>query len=492
MPTHGTCWHVWGREFSVRSRSGCFETQFSGIVAAGIQPFVGADSEWHLRSSGRGFLTDLASAIRIAWRRKVFLMRNKMISARTVVAVLGLTLASAFLAAAQQTAPVPGSGPARVAGGANRTANDQYKDLKVLGDVPVSQFLPSMRFIATSLGVECEFCHMGKRSDETPNKATARQMITMMLAIDKTNFNGRLQVTCYTCHNGSPNPGSAPSPTGQYSKEGTVAFYLPTAPPTGATDEPMSEAYRAVEAKKQADLAAATPSTDQIIAKYIAALGGADALKKVTSRTIISTTELSPNVRGAGPMLYVKEEQDFKAPNLYVSIVQTGTGTTAKGFDGTDSWVQNARGGVTTQTDTALARAKRAADLSEPLDLKQEYTRLTVRGTEKVGDHDAYVVIGFPNGDNPERLYFDTQTGLLLRKSTFDITALGNYTTQTDYDDYRDVVGVKVPFLVKTVSISPADTVIRHIEKVENNAAVDASKFTKPASTPPPQRPAGQ
>jgi hypothetical protein len=54
----------------------------------------------------------------------------------------------------------------------------------------------------------------------------------------------------------------------------------------------------------------------------------------------------------------------------------------------------------------------------------------------------------------------------------------------TDYDDYRDVNGVKVPFLVKTISVSPADTMIRHVEKVENNTAVDTSKLTKPASAP--------
>jgi hypothetical protein len=69
---------------------------------------------------------------------------------------------------------------------------------------------------------------------------------------------------------------------------------------------------------------------------------------------------------------------------------------------------------------------------------------------------------------------------------------VGAYTLQTDYDDYRDVNGVKVPFLVKTISVSPADTMIRHVEKVEDNTAVDAGKFAKPASTPPPQRPAGQ
>ena len=406
-------------------------------------------------------------------------MRDKLISTRMIFAVLGLTLASTLLAAAQQ-APAASNAP--------KTAGQQYKNIQVLKDVPAAQFIPTMRYIAAALGVECEFCHLGNRGEDTDNKQTARKMITMMLAIDKTNFNGQLQVTCFTCHNGNHQPGNAPTPTGQYTAAGTLAFYKPTAP--GPEEgEPMSEAYRAVEAKQKVDMAASMPTSDQILAKYVAALGGEQALRKVTARTVISTAEMSPNVRGAGPTLFVKEEQDYKAPNLYVATIQTGTGSTSKGFDGTDSWTQNPNGVVAVGDGTAVTRAKRAADVNESLNLKQEYTRLAVRGIEKVGDRDAYVVLGFPAGDNPERLYFDKETGLLLRKSYFDATALGNYTTQTDYEDYRDVSGVKFPFLIRTISISPADTVILHVEKVDDNPTIDASKFTKPASAP--RKPAG-
>ena len=178
------------------------------------------------------------------------------------------------------------------------------------------------------------------------------------------------------------------------------------------------------------------------MAKYLAALGGEQAIRKVTSRTVISTAEMSPNVRGAGPTLFVKEEQDYKAPNLYVATV----GQTAKGFDGTDGWSKGGNGVVTTANGSALARAKRSADLYEPLNLKQEYPRLVVRGSDKVGDRDVWLVIGTPDGDNPERLYFDKESGLLLRKLYFDVTGVGNYNTQIDYSDYRDVDGSKCHF----------------------------------------------
>jgi photosynthetic reaction center cytochrome c subunit len=408
----------------------------------------------------------------IAKRGIALPMRNTLISTRTAVAVMGLMLAASSFAAAQQ-------------GAAGKTAAQVYKNIQVLKDIPSPEFIPTMRFVSAALGVECEYCHTGTRSEDTPNKQTARKMMTMMLAINKQNFDGRLEVTCYTCHKGSHDPASAPTPTGQYSAAGSTAFYRPTAPPIGATDEVMSEAYKD-EMQKEAAVAAALPKPEQILARYVSALGGEQALRKVTSRVITSTTELSPNVRGAGPVVYVQETQYFKAPNLYAATFQGISGPqTAKGFDGTDAWTQDANGVVNQANGTNLDRARRDADFYESINLKQEYTRLNVMGIEKVRNHDAYLVIGVPAGDNRERLYFDSQTGLLLRKGTYNTTALGNYTIQTDYDDYRDVGGVKVPFLISTTSVSPADTTVIHVEKVDNNPTIDAGKFARPTSKPP-------
>src|ERR671931_584962 len=101
---------------------------------------------------------------------------------RTVIVMVGLTLATASLAVAQQPAAAP----------AARTAAQAYKNIQVLKDIPNTQLIPTMRFISTALGVECEFCHMGDRSVDTPNKNTARKMMTMMMSINNTSFNGRM------------------------------------------------------------------------------------------------------------------------------------------------------------------------------------------------------------------------------------------------------------------------------------------------------------
>ncbi len=389
-------------------------------------------------------------------------MRNKL-----------LLMASAMLAAALWA---PAQTPVR-------TAAQQYKNIQVFKDTPATEFIASMRVLSTALGVECEFCHVGVRSQDSPNKIKARQMMLMMADINNKNFGGQQVVTCNTCHNGNHVPMNAAKATGQYSAEGPQVFYKPPASPVGATDGPMSDAYLAYMGKEAAARAASTLTAAQVLAKYVSALGGEQAVRGVTSRVITSTVEVAPNVRGAGPTVFAQQVQYFKAPNLYAATLQPFTGAaTAKGFDGTEAWTRAANGTIAAVTGVDLARAKRDADLYTSVALERQYKTLEVLGSEKVGTRDTWAVRGALDGDNPETLYFDALTGLLLRKSIYNNTPLGKYTIHTDYEDYRDVGGVKIPFLIRTLSVSPADTMVVHVEKVENNAAIDAAKLAKPAA----------
>jgi hypothetical protein len=179
--------------------------------------------------------------------------------------------------------------------------------------------------------------------------------------------------------------------------------------------------------------------------------------------------------------------RDQKAPNLLLDTQKTDKFTTASGFDGTTAWAQDAKGAVTEIPGPYQGRAKWTSDLYESLNLKQEYPRLAVRGIQKVNGRDAYLVIGMPANDNPERLFFDTQTGLLLRKITVTTTVAGNLPAQVDYEDYRDTgSGVKIPYTVHMWPISRGESVATEttirIQKVQDNAALDAAKFTRPAS----------
>jgi photosynthetic reaction center cytochrome c subunit len=379
-------------------------------------------------------------------------MRTNLISIQTAGTAAALALAAGLCAAAQQP-------------GAVRTAEQQFKNIQVLKGIPANEVVPAMHVIEKSLGVDCEFCHVADRSkDDMATKETARQMIAMVLNLNKTSFAGKTQVTCFTCHHGNADP--------------------ITVPPL-----PQGEAMMAA-AEEPPAAAPSLPAVDQVLAKYVQALGGEQALRKVTSRLITATWELPTGPGGNTPVAAQLERYE-KAPNLVVSVNRTAKFTTAQGFDGTTAWLQDAMGAVTDAPAIDQGHLRRNADLYQSLDLKQQFAGLTVAGIEKVNGHDAYVVAGAPAGERPERLFFDTKTGLLLREEILVRTPIGDNPIAEEYDDYRDTgSGVKFPFVIRSIPGAPytlysllSHSTIR-VQKVQDNVPVDDAKFVKPQSKP--------
>jgi hypothetical protein len=229
------------------------------------------------------------------------------------------------------------------------------------------------------------------------------------------------------------------------------------------------------------------PTVDQILNRYVQALGGEQAIRKVSSRTITGTQYIPTGPGGVVPVPAVVERYQ-KAPNLLVTIYRTPMYVISQGFDGAQAWSQNQNGRVVDAIALDTARARRGADFHEPLNLKQQYPQMTVQGIERINNRDTYVIIAVPKDDAPERLYFDTETGFLVRKLTVLPTPIGNSPFQTDFDDYRDTgSGVKVPFLIQMnpasarTELAPSATL--RVSKVDDNVAIDATKFAKPTST---------
>src|SRR3989442_14874344 len=116
---------------------------------------------------------------------------------------------------AQSSAPKAPAAPAGF-----KLAEEEFKNIQALKGIPADQVIPSMQFIAASLGVECEFCHVAhaNEKDDKKPKVTARKMIAMMMAINKDNFEGHREVTCYSCHLGSTDPVGTPIITDEEAK----------------------------------------------------------------------------------------------------------------------------------------------------------------------------------------------------------------------------------------------------------------------------------
>ena len=356
----------------------------------------------------------------------------------------------------------PAQTPAAAATTQEKTVDQTHKNIQVLKGLPDSQLGTVMNYVATSLGRRCDFCHVnnaGKwvwESDDKEEKVTARSMMKMVLGINKDNFKGVTQVGCYTCHRGRNQPNSIP------------AFPLPTPvprpqPPGGAA------------AGQPTPMPAPTPAgpiADQIVAKYIDAIGGQAAIDKMKTRVMKGTYAGFNGVT-------LPYEADLVAPDKFYIMVTTQQGTIERGFDGKVAWEKSPRG-VNELENPVLDDLKAVFLFFRNIKLKDEFASFRLGGRDKIGDRDVLIVSGRTADNHRERLFFDAETGLLLRRITYTETMIGVIPEQIDFEDYRDVDGVKLPFTVKISSVEPGLVSTRKWAEIKLNAPVDDSKFKMP------------
>jgi photosynthetic reaction center cytochrome c subunit len=356
-------------------------------------------------------------------------------------------------ASEKHAAQEPKSASQRAAG--QKLAEEQFKNIQALKGIPADQLIPAMQFISASLGVECEFCHVHDKmdSDDKKPKKIARQMITMMLDIDKNNFEGRLEVTCYTCHRGAAMPVSIPA-----IKDEEMGG--PGGPGKELAEKP------------------ALPKPEELLDKYLAAVGGAAAVEKITTRV------QKGKLMAFGGQSFPAEVYS-KAPGKRVSVMHLKDGDSVTAFDGQRGWLSVPGRPAHMMSASENNSARLDADLHFPVHVKTLYPKFKVDSGEKIDGHDSYLVMGYEEGRPPLRLYFDTQTGLLLRLVRYAQSPLGLNPTQIDYADYREADGVKVPFRW-TIS-RPGNRFSIQVEEMKQNVPVDDSKFIAPP--PPAQQP---
>ena len=337
--------------------------------------------------------------------------------------------------------------------GAPKTAEQQFKNIQVLKGVPADQLFPTMQFISVSLGVECEFCHVEgafEKDDKKP-KQTARNMMRMMFAINKDNFEGHREVTCYSCHRGATGPVGTPIISDLEPKE------------------------KPGELRKGGVVVAKQPAADQIFDTYLKALGGADALEKITSR--VQKGKINFNGGDFAIDIFTKDA------GKRISLMHMPEGDSATAYNGREGWLGAPGRPVREMHGADLDGAAMDADLHLASRLKQMFSETKVEQGEKIGDHETYLVIGRREGDTPIKLYFDQQSGLLVRLVRFGETALGNLPTQIDYSDYREANGVKVPFRWTLARANGRFSV--QVSTMKQNVPVEDAKFVKPADPAP-------
>jgi len=219
--------------------------------------------------------------------------------------------------------------------------------------------------------------------------------------------------------------------------------------------------------------AAKLPAAKEILDKYVNAIGGREALLKIRSRYQTGTIELSPmGVKGT-------VESYSRADNRSLTKISlVGIGDVLDGYDGSTAWTSNPMQGSRVKAGKELQQTIRMNDFGRDANLEKSYTTLTVKGVEKVGERDSYVVVGSNDGFPDDVLYFDTETGLILRTDNIVIAPEGQQATTSFYEDYRDVNGIKSAFKIRAKT--PAFEITTIVTEIKYDVAIEDSKFKQP------------
>ena len=214
---------------------------------------------------------------------------------------------------------------------------------------------------------------------------------------------------------------------------------------------------------------AALLTADQIVDKYVQAIGGKAAIEKQTSRVSKGSFEIA--AFGASGTF----DAYAKAPNKTVTIINVaGFGVVQEGYDGKVAWAQDPQSGLREKSGAELATAKLEAEFFRDSKIKQLYPKIVVKGKDKVNDKEVYVLEATPVESSVETWYFDAQTGFMLRLDAEREGPQGKQAVQSFMDNYKEVDGIKLPFNLRQVT--PQFTIDIKIEEVKHNVPIEDRK----------------
>jgi hypothetical protein len=264
------------------------------------------------------------------------------------------------------------------------------------------------------------------------------------LAINQKDFDGTREVTCYSCHRGSRRPMDIPPVAGEAVPRADAAALKP-----------------------QSQL----PTADQIIENFIRALGGANAIEKITTRKEKGSIQVD------GKTFDV--ELFDKGTDKEMLIQHTPAGDSVTALDGNSGWVSAPNRQTRDLIGSDLDTARADADLQFALHVKQIFPDLRVEYPEAVDGREAYVVMGDREAGSSWKFFFDSQSGLLVRTVRYAESPLGLDPTQIDYGDYRASDGVQIPFTWTVARAGSRSTI--HISEIQQNVPIDDDTFRRPS-----------
>jgi len=382
----------------------------------------------------------------------------------TVVAFAVAGLAGVPVAMAQQAAPKP------------LLSEEAFKNIQVLKGIPVDDFMQTMGLMSAALQFDCADCHVAAGTQkvdwaaDTPRKRRARLMVTMVTNINKNNFGGQQLVTCFSCHHNRDRPLTTPTMD--------IIYGTPQVEP----DDVIAKID-------------GMPNPEGILDRYIQALGGAERLAALKSFDATGTAVGFGGLGGDGAVEIAAQAPDKRAM-IIVFKKETGRGDEIRSFDGRLGWVRTPLNvlGEFQLSGGDLDGAWFDAQFSFPGQIKALLTNWRTGPPMSIGDppnpqgadaaappqtHRTDPVQGTGPPKLLVTLYFDKQTGLLLRELRYGGSPIGRVPTQIDYSDYREVNGVKFPFRITYAWLDGRNAIV--LNDVKTNVPIDPRKFGRPA-----------
>ena len=327
------------------------------------------------------------------------------------------------------------------------SARAEQKNVQLLTNMSDLQLQRTMNMMRSSLGVHCDYCHVVDDKggwqfdkDDKKEKKTAREMIAMVMKLNKEQFGGKIEVSCWTCHRGSTHPVSQ----------------VPL--PQAAPPFPTPKAERP-----------AVPTLDEMIKRYAYALGNVARLQK--PRVLIGTREafdgkqVPIQIEESGGRFHVTAD----TPNGKVEQVLNEKGGWSKDAQGVHEFPASGLENFREVANSMLLTMPSAI----PADAR-------VTGRETAGNHDTIVVAYRQDARTRVRLYFDNTSGTLVRRIVLRETPIGVVPQQTDFDEWRDLGDVRFPYLIKTSLVDPWVGSTRRYIEVRLDAKIDESTFAQP------------
>jgi len=208
-------------------------------------------------------------------------------------------------------------------------------------------------------------------------------------------------------------------------------------------------------------------SGEEVIASYVKAIGGKEAIEKVNDYKMVGEMELMGQKGNV--------EQYFKKPDLSTTIMSMqGMVIQKMAFDGKILRMSGMQGSKEVTEGPEYDAVKNTAGVSHEMNYVANGYTLTVQGIESINNEDAYVLQVEKDGKATME-YYSVASGLKLRQSQTSETPMGEMQSITDYCDYRETGGIKVPYIIKQSAMGQVITTT--ITSVEVNKGVEDSVF---------------